>query len=945
MTTRSLLVACGLFVGVLACSPGAPPPPPMVAVAASNVVLDKSLAVADGVDAVGVLVTVVTGDGRPMAGVTVTVKVTGDGATVTMPAQTDAAGQTRAALTATARGTKTVSAMAGGVALTAMPAVVFTAPTAASLAFDVQPGTAQAGVALTPAVTVKVLDARGQAVTGDAPAVALTLVNAQGATLQGGGSVIPVQGVASFAGLMVDKVGVYAVQATAMGATPATSNAITVTAGAPSAATSTFVAAPVSVEAGRATTLTLTVRDANGNPVGGQAVSVASTGTTNTLGAATGVTDAAGVFTTTLTSTMAETKTVTATLGAVSLQATVTVIPGTPATTASSFVVAPTSVTAGVATTLTLTVRDANGNAVGGQAVALASTGTANTFGVASGVTDAAGVFTTTLTSSAAGAKTITATFGAQSLQAGVTFVPGAPSVTASTFVASPFSLSTGGFTALTVTVRDTNGNAVVGQAVALASTGTNNTFGAASGVTDAAGVFTTTLTSTRAETKTVTATFGSESLQASAVFVPGAASATQSSLVLTPVSGIAGGAPVSIAVTVADGFGNPLTGATVALACTGVGNAVSPAAVTTSAGVATGSVSSATGGTCSLTASVSGQAIASAPVVFAAPNAGMSSVLLSTAEVPADGASPATVTVTVRDATSAPLPGIEVTLTYSGTALPAPSTATTSAAGVATFTLTSASATTGTVTATAAGVVVTQQPTLTFVPRVSVGGTIVGLTTPGLVLAAAGQPDLTVSSGAATFTFATRVLAWSGYEVTVRTQPTGQTCRVYNAKGLLRDVDLTSVNVVCHAPWRMLSAGAAHTLGLAADGTVWAWGDNGNGQLGLGDTTRRTTPVQVVATGFAAVSAGGSHSLTVKTDGKLWAWGNNGNGQLRLGDTMQQTTPVQVAGPGFAAVSVGTAHSLAVKTDGTLWAWGSNGAAQLGTEPVPVFLSPVLGP
>ena len=86
--------------------------------------------------------------------------------------------------------------------------------------------------------------------------------------------------------------------------------------------------------------------------------------------------------------------------------------------------------------------------------------------------------------------------------------------------------------------------------------------------------------------------------------------------------------------------------------------------------------------------------------------------------------------------------------------------------------------------------------------------------------------------------------------------------------------------------------------MALKSDGTVWAWGDNGYGQLGDGTTTDRTTPVQVSGlSGVTAIAAGCYHTVALKSDGTVWAWGYNGYGQLGDGTTTQRTTPVQVSG------------------------------------------------
>ena len=85
---------------------------------------------------------------------------------------------------------------------------------------------------------------------------------------------------------------------------------------------------------------------------------------------------------------------------------------------------------------------------------------------------------------------------------------------------------------------------------------------------------------------------------------------------------------------------------------------------------------------------------------------------------------------------------------------------------------------------------------------------------------------------------------------------------------------------------FQTISAGYSHSLGIKQDGTLWAWGYNSQGQLGLGDTDDRDTPTQVGSdTDWSSVSAGDIHSLGLKQDGTLWAWGYNGQGQLGIFD------------------------------------------------------------
>jgi len=139
---------------------------------------------------------------------------------------------------------------------------------------------------------------------------------------------------------------------------------------------------------------------------------------------------------------------------------------------------------------------------------------------------------------------------------------------------------------------------------------------------------------------------------------------------------------------------------------------------------------------------------------------------------------------------------------------------------------------------------------------------------------------------------------------------------------------------------WYVVVASGSHTIGLKTNGTIWSWGYNNNGQLGLGDTSDRYTPSLVgTDSDWSVVAAGaeayGGHTIACKTNGTLWSWGKNNEGQLGLGDAgygTDRTTPTQAGtDSGWSVVTAGDKHSLGIKTNGTLWAWGYNIYGQLG--------------
>lgn len=151
------------------------------------------------------------------------------------------------------------------------------------------------------------------------------------------------------------------------------------------------------------------------------------------------------------------------------------------------------------------------------------------------------------------------------------------------------------------------------------------------------------------------------------------------------------------------------------------------------------------------------------------------------------------------------------------------------------------------------------------------------------------------------------------------------------------------------------VSAGFAHSLAIGDDGRLYAWGYNFYSELG-NDSTHldRPTPVSVatpVGVTFTRIAAGGHHNLAVATDGTTYAWGWDGYGQIGDGAPFADRdlpTPVsRPAGVTFAQVAAGAHHSLGVTADGRVYAWGSDEEGELGDDvaltdraaPVPVAL------
>ena len=135
-------------------------------------------------------------------------------------------------------------------------------------------------------------------------------------------------------------------------------------------------------------------------------------------------------------------------------------------------------------------------------------------------------------------------------------------------------------------------------------------------------------------------------------------------------------------------------------------------------------------------------------------------------------------------------------------------------------------------------------------------------------------------------------------------------------------------------ANWKQVSSGGTYTAAIKTDGTLWTWGRNNNGQLGDNTTVNRSTPVTTFAggTNWKQVAGGYDHASAIKTDGTLWTWGSNSVGNLGVNDTNTRCTPVTTfaGGTNWKQVSCGQ-NTAAIKTDGTLWTWGQNGLGTLG--------------
>lgn len=148
----------------------------------------------------------------------------------------------------------------------------------------------------------------------------------------------------------------------------------------------------------------------------------------------------------------------------------------------------------------------------------------------------------------------------------------------------------------------------------------------------------------------------------------------------------------------------------------------------------------------------------------------------------------------------------------------------------------------------------------------------------------------------------------------------------LYDRAGSIRPEEIVASNVTA------IAAGDLHSLFLKGDGSLWAMGNNAEGQLGDGHYNNNPNrPEQIVASNVTAIAAGQYHSLFLKRGGSLWAMGRNVFGQLGDGTHSDALKPALIVTSDVTAIAAGGEHSLFIKNDGSLWAMGNDFYGQLG--------------
>jgi alpha-tubulin suppressor-like RCC1 family protein len=159
---------------------------------------------------------------------------------------------------------------------------------------------------------------------------------------------------------------------------------------------------------------------------------------------------------------------------------------------------------------------------------------------------------------------------------------------------------------------------------------------------------------------------------------------------------------------------------------------------------------------------------------------------------------------------------------------------------------------------------------------------------------------------------------------------------------------------ILSTSSWSVVAAGTSHTMAIRSDGKLFTWGTNASGQLGDGTTVNKSSPVQIGSDSWVMVAAGGDHSLAIKAGvspnplwyGTLWSWGKNDVGQLGIGLTgtaNNRSSPVQIGTSVWAAISAGQSHTVGIKDSLSVWSWGLNASGQLGDSTTTNRNSPVI--
>jgi alpha-tubulin suppressor-like RCC1 family protein len=157
----------------------------------------------------------------------------------------------------------------------------------------------------------------------------------------------------------------------------------------------------------------------------------------------------------------------------------------------------------------------------------------------------------------------------------------------------------------------------------------------------------------------------------------------------------------------------------------------------------------------------------------------------------------------------------------------------------------------------------------------------------------------------------------------------------------------LSPVRSGMQTDWKLVATGDGHTCGIRGAGLLFGWGRNTSANLGLGQTSdqQRRSATQIGSDDdWLSVVSGQDSSCGIRAGGELFCWGGNSFGNLGLGDTSQRLLPTPVVpGREWTQVSIDTFHGCGVDVDRNLYCWGRGIEGQLGTGDNAERLTPEL--
>jgi alpha-tubulin suppressor-like RCC1 family protein len=165
---------------------------------------------------------------------------------------------------------------------------------------------------------------------------------------------------------------------------------------------------------------------------------------------------------------------------------------------------------------------------------------------------------------------------------------------------------------------------------------------------------------------------------------------------------------------------------------------------------------------------------------------------------------------------------------------------------------------------------------------------------------------------------------AWGGTQSKLAWNGTGSRLMGVFPQPSISEVPL---RVGADSDWTQVASGGSYTVALKSDGSLWAWGWNGEGEVGQANLTNHYgAPTRIGReTNWTQICAGVAHTVALKIDGSLWAWGFNNRGQLGDGTTNNISVPSMIGvDRDWQAIAAHVNNTLALKRNGTIWRWGS---------------------